>query len=310
MSDKMRIALIGQASFGESVLNVLVERGENIVAALCPPDREGRPPDPLKVAAEKHGINVHQFRRMRAKEAIDAFTGLNSDLCVMAFVTDIVPQAILEAPKYGTIQYHPSLLPRHRGPSSMNWSIIQGETRTGLTIFWPDKSLDTGPVLLQKEVEITSDDTMGSLYFGKLFHLGVEAMVEAVDLVKSGAAPKIAQDESQATYEGWCRADDVIIDWDRPIDEIYNLVRGSDPSPGVGTTIDGKKIQFFAPGKREVETGRPPGEVTEVSETGFGIAAKDGTLFIKRVQPDGSPKVMAPDWMKSVALDVGARFGN
>ena len=309
MSDDMRIAIIGQAAFGESVLNALVERGENIVAALCPPDREGRAPDPLKVAAEKHGIDVQQFGRMRAKEAIDAFTSFNSDLCVMAFVTDIIPQAILEAPTYGTIQYHPSLLPRHRGPSSMNWPIIQGETRTGLTIFWPDKGLDTGPVLLQKEVEITPDDTLGSLYFGKLFQLGVEAMVEAVDLVKSGVATRIAQDESQATYEGWCGANDVIIDWDRPIGEIYNLVRGSDPSPGAGTTIDGKKIQFFAAEKREVETGRPPGEVTKVSETGFSIAAKGGTLFIKRVQSDGSPKVMAPDWVESVALDVGARFG-
>ena len=230
MAGELRIVLIGQAAFGESVLNALVERGENVVAAVCPQDREGRPPDPLKVAAQAHNISFLQFKRMRDQEAINAFKGLKSDLCVMAFVTDIVPEAMLEAPTQGTIQYHPSLLPKHRGPSSINWPIIQGETRTGLTIFWPDKGLDTGPILLQKEVDIQPDDTLGSVYFGKLFPMGVDAIAEAVKLVAMGAAPKILQDESQATYEGWCRSDDVVIDWNRPFEEIYNLVRGSDPT--------------------------------------------------------------------------------
>ena len=131
MAGDMRIAIIGQAAFGESVLNALLERGETVVGAVCPPDREGRRPDQLKLAAEKQGVPALQFRRMRDREAIDAFSGLTADLGVMAFVTDIVPDEILEAPTLGTIQYHPSLLPKHRGPSSINWPIIQGETRTG-----------------------------------------------------------------------------------------------------------------------------------------------------------------------------------
>ena len=151
------------------------------------PDREGRPFDPIKQEATERDIPVFQFRRMRRKVAIDAFLELNADLCVMAFVTDIVPDEILEAPTHGTIQYHPSLLPKHRGPSSMNWPIIWGETVTGLSIFWPDKGLDTGPILLQKEVEITPDDTLGSLYFGKLYQMGVDAMVESVQMVRERA---------------------------------------------------------------------------------------------------------------------------
>ncbi|MCI0790617.1 MAG: methionyl-tRNA formyltransferase [Chloroflexi bacterium] len=310
MADDFRVAVIGQAAFGESVLNALIEGGDNIVGVFCSPDREGRPVDPIKAAAEKHGIPVFQFRRMRNQDAIDAFLGLNSDLCVMAFVTDIVPDAMLEAPKHGTIQYHPSLLPKHRGPSSINWPIIQGDSKTGLSIFWPDKGLDTGPVLLQKETEIGPDDTLGSVYFDRLFPMGVEAMVESVQMVKDGAAPKIVQDDSQATYEGWCRADDAIIDWSKPIGEVYNLVRGADPSPGAGTTFKGSKIQFFRAGKNDGDTGKSPGEIVGVTDSSFEVAADGGSIVVGRVQPEGARKIMAPEWMESVSLKVGDKFGD
>jgi methionyl-tRNA formyltransferase len=310
MAGVMRIAVIGQAAYAESVLDALVENGEQVVGAFCPPDQEGRPADPLKVAAQRRNIPVCQFRRMRDQEAIDSFRRLKADLCTMAFVTDIIPESILEAPTLGTIQYHPSLLPKHRGPSSINWPIIQGETRTGLTIFWPDKGLDTGPILLQKEVDIAPDDTLGSLYFDRLFPIGVSAMVEAVKIVEAGAAPKIPQDESQATYEGWCRAENVVIDWSKPLGAVYDLIRGSDPSPGAGTTFEGKKVRFFRAEKRQEKSGLDPGEVTDLSDEGFAVAGNGGTLFIRRVQTQGSPKVSAAQWIQSVGLREGARFGS
>ena len=308
MDADMRIALIGQSAFGESVLNALADRGESIVGVFTPPDREGRADDPLKSAAAARDIPVLQFKRMRGQEAIDAFRQLNADLCVMAFVTDIIPEAILEAPTKGTIQYHPSILPKHRGPSSINWPLIQGETRTGLTIFWPDKGLDTGPVLLQKEVNVDPDDTVGSLYFDKLLPLGVEAMAEAVTMVRNGTAPRLPQDESRATYEGWCKAEDIVIDWSRPATEIYNLIRGGDPSPGAGSTFDGKQIRFYRARKGDQATGEPAGQVTEVSEDGFGVAAVGGAIFVRRVQPEGSRKITAWEWAESVGLQPGARF--
>ncbi len=309
MAEDFRIALIGQAAFGESVLNALVEHGENVVGVFCPPDRAGRAADPLKTAAEGHGIPVLQFRRMRNQDCIDSFMALNADLCVMAFVTDIVPDAILEAPTHGTIQYHPSLLPLHRGPSSINWPIIQGRTNTGLTIFWPDKGLDTGPILLQKETEITPDDTLGSVYFGRLFPMGVDAMVEAVDMVKAGTAPRIEQNHDDATYEGWCRAEDVIIDWDKPVGEIYNMIRGSDPSPGAGTTYGDVSIRFFRANKTDGDADGVPGEITEITDAGFRIAANGGSIFVGRVQQGRERKVNAPEWIESVGLNVGDRFG-
>ena len=309
MAGEVRIAVIGQAAFGESVLNALVEKGENVVGVFCPPDREGRRPDPIKVAAEGHEVPVLQFRRMRSRDAIDAFKDLNTDISVMAFVTDIVPDEILEAPSKGTIQYHPSLLPLHRGPSSINWPIINGEPKTGLSIFWPDKGLDTGPILLQKETEITADDTLGTVYFDRLFPMGIDAMVEAVELVRNGTAPRIVQDDSMATYEGWCRAENVIIDWSKSTREIYNMIRGGDPSPGSGTTFDGKGIQFFKAGRVDGDTGKQSGEVIEINEETFTVAASGGAITVGRVQPEGARKIMAPDWIESVGLKVGDKFG-
>ena len=309
MSDDLRIAIIGQAAFGKDVLAALADNSENIVGVFCPPDREGRPADPIKQEAEERGIPVFQFRRMRRKRAIDAFLELSADLCVMAFVTDIVPDEILEAPTRGTIQYHPSLLPKHRGPSSMNWPIIWGEKKTGLTIFWPDKGLDTGPVLLQKEVEITPDDTLGSLYFGKLYQMGVDAMVESVQMVRDGTAPRIVQDESEATYEGWCNSGDVVIDWDSGVDKIYDMIRGGDPSPGANTTLNGSAVAFFRASKLTGDTGKPTGEVVDVSEDGFTVAASGGAISVGRVQPDGQRKIMAHEWTEQIGLKPGDRFG-
>lgn len=309
MANDFRIALIGQAAFGESVLNALIDRQENIVGVFCPPDRDGRPADPLKSAAQAHNIPVLQFRRMRNQDAIDAFRALNADLCVMAFVTDIVPDEILEAPAQGTIQYHPSLLPLHRGPSSINWPIIQGETKTGLTIFWPDKGLDTGPILLQKETEIGPDDTLGSVYFGRLFPMGVDAMVEAVNLVKSGNAPRIEQNHADATYEGWCRPADVVIDWNAPVGEIYNMIRGSDPSPGAGSTFGGDTLRLFRASKSDDQTAAEPGAITEVTHEGFRIAANGGSIFVGRVQAGRNRKVPAPEWAQSVSLKPGDKIG-
>src|SRR5919106_18577 len=227
----MRLVVHGQQAFGKAVLERLLENGEDVVGVFCAPDREGRPTDPLKELALEKGLVVHQPASWKTDEALELMRSLEADLCVMAYVTLFVPQPALDAPKLGTIQYHPSLLPRHRGPSSINWPIIQGEKKTGLTIFWPDEGLDEGPILLQKEVQIGPDDTLGSLYFNHLFPMGVDAMVEAIDLVREGKAPRIEQDDGQATYESWCRKADAEIDWGRPAGEVYNLIRGTDPQP-------------------------------------------------------------------------------
>ncbi len=188
---------------------------------------------------------------------------------VMAFVILKVPEAVLNVPTHGTIQYHPSLLPRHRGPSAINWAIIHGDEKAGLAIFWPDDGLDTGPLLMTKEVEITPDDTLGSLYFDKLFPLGIEAMVESVDLVREGRAPRIAQVEEDATYESWCRREDVEIDWSRPVRDVHNLIRGADPRPGAWTTIDGEEVGILGAERIDDDPASRPARSSRSTATGW-----------------------------------------
>src|SRR5262244_4231202 len=307
----MRIVVHGQQAFGKSVLEALLERGENVIAVYCAPDpKQGGRPDPLKEAALARNLPVRQPRSFRNNpELREEFGGFKADLCVMAYVTLIVPEDVLNLPRLGTIQYHPSLLPRHRGPSSINWPIIQGETRTGLTIFWPDNGLDTGPILLQKEVEILDTDTLGSLYFDRLYPLGVTALLEAVDLVRAGKAPKIPQDETQATYEGWCRKEQVQIDWQKPRQEIWNLVRGADPQPGAWTTYDGATVQIYDAQKHVGITSGQPGEVTAVSEASFTVAAAGGQIEVLRVRSAGGQKISAAAFASSVGLRPGAQLG-
>src|SRR4051812_44411792 len=283
----MRIVVNGQQAFGAAVLEALLERGEEVVAVYCAPDKEGKPPDPLAEAARKAGIEVRQPESFETESAAADLASLKPDLMVMAFVTLFVPEPVLNTPTHGTIQYHPSLLPRHRGPSAINWAIIQGDEKTGVAIFWPDEGLDTGPVLLLKEVEITDEDTLGSLYLDKLFPLGVEAMVESVDLVRDGKAPRIVQDDAEATYESWCRKDDAEVDWSRPVRDVYNLIRGTNPRPGAWTTIDGEQVEVLDCERVEEDPGAPPGQVVEVDGERLVVAAGGGAIAIRVVRADG-----------------------
>jgi methionyl-tRNA formyltransferase len=241
----MRIVLIGQAAFGAKVLERLLERNEDVAAVYAPPERPGGRNDPIKDAAIPKGMDVFQPKTYRDDAVFSEYRGLDPELTVMAFVTTIIPGRFFEVPTCGTINYHPSLLPRHRGASGINWAVIMGDRKTGLSIFWPDEGIDTGPILLQKEIDIGPDDTTGSLYFNHLFPMGVDAILESIDLVKAGAAPKIPQDEAEATYEPPCDDRVAGIDWNRPADEIYNLVRGCDPQPGAFASYKGEKVRFY-----------------------------------------------------------------
>ena len=305
----MRIVVNGQQAFGAEVLKALLAHGrDEVVAVYCAPDKEGRPPDPLADAGREAGIEVRQPESFEAEEVAAGLRALEPDLMVMAFVTLFVPESVLNIPTHGTIQYHPSLLPRHRGPSAINWAIIHGDEKTGVAIFWPDEGLDTGPVLMLKEVEIEPGDTLGSLYFDKLFPIGVEAMVESVDLVRAGEAPKLVQDEALATYESWWRADDAEIDWTRPLAEVNNLIRGSNPRPGAWTTIAGERVQILDCEPVEGNAGTKPGEVVEVDGDRFVVAVGGGGIAVSLVRADGD-KTGAGEFARAAGLEAGTALG-
>ncbi len=305
----MRIVIHGQQAFGKAVAERLLSGADDVVGVFCPPDIEDRPVDPLKALALEEGLALHQLESWKTDAAADLLASLAADLCVMAYVTQLVPQNCLDIPALGTIQYHPSLLPRHRGPNSINWSIIAGETKTGLTVFWPDQGLDTGPILLQKEVKIGPDDTVGSIYFDHLFPLGVAALMEAVELVRSGSAPRIAQIEAEASYESWCRAADAEIDWAEPAEKIHCLIRGTDPQPGAWTTMGGEGLNLF--GSLRAQGAGAPGEILAVADSGITIAAGEGAITVIRVRPPGQrAKIAAGEYAKARGLGAGSRLGD
>jgi methionyl-tRNA formyltransferase len=308
----MRIVVHGQQAFGKAVLEALLKRGDDVVAVYVALEKPGQKADPLKEAAIAAKLPVYQPASYRKPEVWEEFRALKPDLQVMAFVTLFVPEDFLSIPTRGSIQYHPSLLPKYRGPSAINWPIIQGETETGLSIFWPDNGLDTGDVLLQKKTPIGFEDSLGSVYFDRLFPMGVEAMLESVDLVKAGKAPRIKQDESQATYEGRCGADNARIDWGKPWRQIHNLIRGCSPAPGAWTTLDGNTLQVFEakplPARDPKGIAGKMGEIVAVEADGFTVVCADGRIKVLRVKPADGGKVGAGDYAAAAKLAAGTRL--
>ena len=301
----MRIVVHGQQAFGRAVLEKLLARGEEVAAVCTAPDRAGRPEDPLKLLAKENNLPVHQPASWKTEESLQLMQSFESDVCMMAYVLLLVPEAVLNAPKHGTFQYHPSLLPMHRGPSSINWPIARGATRTGLTIFWPDAGLDEGPILLQKTCEIGADETLGDVYFNKLFPLGVDAMLESLDLLKKGAAPKIPQ-EAGGSYESWFGKKQAELDWRKPVRENYNIIRAANPQPGAWTRRRGQVLQIFDSALCDGDGA--PGEVLEIGDNGFRVAATGGAILVKRVRADGK-KVTAHEYAADTGLKVGDKLG-
>ncbi|MEJ5375576.1 MAG: methionyl-tRNA formyltransferase [bacterium] len=306
----MRIALFAQAAFGEEVLRRLIQRKEDVVVVYTPLEPPGGR-NPVKELAWASGIPVVQPKRMKDPEIVKQYKMFAPDLNLLAFVTDIIPAEILNYPRCGSIQYHPSLLPKHRGKSAINWAVIQGEKKTGLSIFWVDEGIDTGPILLQKEVEISEDDTTGSLYFNKLFPLGVDALMEALDLVKEGRAPRVPQDESQATYEPPCEEEHARVNWNSPLRSIYDLVRGCDPQPGAWSLLKGTKVKLYSARPMYETSGfrqGQAGEILRLDDKGVWVAAGEGVLLVGKLKPQGGNKMDALTLAKELAIGEKDRF--
>jgi len=305
----MKIAIIGQQDFGKSVLEAFLARGDQVAGVFCAPEKPGGRPDALKVAAQEKAVRVFQFASLKSDEAKKALKELGVELGIMAFVLQFAPQDFVNIPQRGTIQYHPSLLPKYRGPSSINWPIARGDAQTGLTIFRPTDGLDEGPVILQKTTPIGPDDTLGTVYFDRLFPMGVQAMLEAADLVVAGKHRETVQDESQATYEGWFRKAEARIHWASHVDHVYNVIRGSNPAPGAWTTLEGKELQVFDARKIPVRTfgavrGKV-GEIAEVSGNSFQVTAQGGRIEVLRAKLGDGKKVGAGELIASGSIKAG-----
>jgi methionyl-tRNA formyltransferase len=304
----LRIALIGQAAFAARALEILQSRGDEVVHVYAPPDAAGGRPDPLKTKALELGLQLSQPSSFRSEAAYEQFKSLNADLAVMAFVTIIVPERILYAPRHKSICFHPSLLPRHRGASAIAWTLIQGDSETGVTWFWPDKGIDTGPILIQRRVPIGPDDTTGSLYFDTLFPLGIETLRDALALIEAGNPPRIVQDETLSTYEPICRDEHARVDFNKPGRDVHNLIRGCDPQPGAYAFLNGRQLRLYEP-TIQAEVSGLPGTIISADAGGLKLALRGASINVRRVRLEPGQKKVAPaELAASGDLDAGARL--
>ena len=308
----MKVALIGSQDFGKAALEAFLERGDEVVAVFCPPDNpKVTKSEILKEATLAKGLVPLQFASLKSPEAADAMRNSGADICVMAYVLQFVPQELAKIPRLGTIQYHPSLLPKYRGPSAINWAIALGEPKTGLTIFRPSDGLDEGEVILQKEVAIGANDTLGSVYFDHLFPLGVLALLEAADLVAAGKHQEKVQDETLANYEGWFDQAAARIHWTSHITQIHNLIRACNPAPGAWTMMGEQKVQIYDVKKHIAATygavqGKP-GQITAIGSESFFVTCHGGQIEVLKAKgPAG--KVSGAELAKSLGLAVDQFF--
>lgn len=304
----MRLIVMGQQAFGKDVLAKLLDTGtDEVVAVYCEPDKEGKPVDPIKELAVEKGLPVYQPANFDDQEALETLASHNADLMIMAFVNVFVPEAARDTPTHGSICFHPSLLPLHRGPSAVNWPIIMGATKSGYSWFYPSDGLDEGDSLLQWECPIDPDDTVIQLYFNKIYPHAVDSVLTVCDLFRSGKPPRIVPDESQATYERRCNKNHARVNWHAPVKQVYNLIRGTNPAPGAWTTFNGAELGIFD--SALVPGDGISGRVREISEDGISVQCVGGRILVKRVRPAGGAKQPASEWAASVGLKPGDTFG-
>uniref|UniRef100_A0A480RJA2 formyltetrahydrofolate dehydrogenase n=1 Tax=Sus scrofa TaxID=9823 RepID=A0A480RJA2_PIG len=314
--NKLKLALIGQSLFGQEVYSHLCREGHQVVGVFTVPDKDGKA-DPLALAAEKNGTPVFKFPRWRAKgktikEVAEAYRSVGAELNVLPFCTQFIPMDIIESPKHGSIIYHPSILPRHRGASAINWTLIMGDKKAGFSVFWADDGLDTGPILLQRSCDVQPNDTVDALYNRFLFPEGIKAMVEAVQLVADGKAPRIPQSEEGATYEGIQKKENAEISWDQSAEDLHNWIRGHDKVPGAWTEINGQVVTFY--GSSLLNSSVPPGEPLEikgakkpglVTKNGLVLFGNDGkALMVRNLQFEDGKMIPASQYFAAGETSV------
>ena len=303
----MRLIVMGQQAFGKDCLAKILETGtDEVVAVYCEPDRGGKA-DPIKEFALEQGLPVEQPADFKDQAALDKLASFDADLMVMAFVNVFVPEAARDTPKLGSICFHPSLLPKYRGPSAVNWPIVMGDTKSGFSWFYPTDGLDEGDSLLQWECDLGPDDTVIDLYFKKIYPAGVDSVLQVCDLFRAGNPPHIVPDETEASYERRCTKKHAKIDWNKPVGQVYNLIRGTNPAPGAWTTVGGAELGVF-------DCTRLPGDgissrVMEVSDEGVTVQCVGGRILMKRVRPAGGGKVTAAEWAAENGIKKGDTLG-
>ena len=308
----MKVLFMGTPEFAVPTLEAVVAAGHEVVGVYTQPDKAvGRKqvltPPPVKVCAEKYGFPVFQPVTLRDGSAEENIKTLSPDIIVVVAYGKILPEALLSLPKYGCVNGHASLLPRHRGASPIQWSIVSGDKVTGVTTMYMAKGIDTGDMLLKAETEIGRDETAGELH-DRLSVIGAELMVKTLKGLEEGTITPEPQDESEATHAPIIDKEMGYLKFDAPATDICNLIKGFNPWPAAYFTVDGKRIKVFA-SKVSGKTDKEPGTVVR-SDGELIIACAEGTsLSLTEIQPEGKKRMTAKDYLTGHSLEVGSRVG-
>ncbi len=313
MTNRLRIVFMGTPDFAVNSLRALWESEDKIVAVVTQPDREkgrGRRtvPSPIKVLAQERQIPVLQPEKISDPHFFSRLKDYEPELIVVVAYGQILSKAILSLPRFGCINVHASLLPRYRGAAPIQWAIIIGEERTGVTIMQMDEGMDTGDILLQKEISIETEDSLETLS-DRLSRLGADALLETLKLLKPGKLKAKAQNSSQASYAPRLSKEDGEIDWGKGAGEINNLIRGMNPWPGAFTYLEGKTLKIFGAKVIEKKAGNRPGVINGISPQGIEVATGDGSLLIAEVQLESKRRMAVADFLQGHRVEEGERLG-
>ena len=315
MSDsaRLRVALFGSPEFAVEVLRALADR-HDVVLAVAQPDKPAgrglavRPPA-VADAARTLGIPLAQPKKLRADDAFrQRLADAELDVAVTAAYGKILPASLLDVPRHGFLNVHASLLPKYRGAAPVQWALIRGETRTGATIMQTDEGLDTGPIRHQRALEIRPHETAAEL-FPRLAALGVEALLEALDLLAAGNLPSRPQNDDEATHAPLLDREDGRLDWTRPATRSYDRYRGVFVWPGTWFDHGGDAVKVREMRPADVDpTGHAPGEILALGDDGVVAACATGALRLITVQPASKRPMTARDWANGYGVDVGVRL--
>jgi methionyl-tRNA formyltransferase len=313
-ADKPRILFMGTPEFAVPSLELLVEKAWPLIGVVTQPDRpRGRGQhlvaSPVKEAAERHGLTVYQPEKVRAPEFLEIFHGLAPDMVVLVAFGQILPKDIIDGPPLGCINVHPSLLPRYRGAAPMNWALIRGETKTGVTIMQMDEGVDSGDILIQEEIALDQGETYDRLH-DRLAELGAQCLLRALEGLAAGTVRRTPQDHSQATLAPRLKKEDGQIRWEAPARQIAHFVAGLSSVPGAYTFLDGKVLKIYSAEAEETPTCcDPPGTIVGTEPKGLKIAAGGGYVYLKDVQLQSKKRMPITDFLRGFRFVPGSKLG-
>ena len=312
----MNLIFMGTPDFAVPALNALIESRHNLCAVVTQPDKPvGRkriitPPPVKKIALEK-GIPIFQPENVKSEAFIHQLRELKPDLILVAAFGQILPKAVLEIPRIGCLNVHASLLPAYRGAAPIQWAIINGEDKTGVTIMWMNEGMDTGDIFFQEALSIDENWTSEDL-FRELAALGGKMTALALDRIEAGDILRVPQDNRKATYAPMLKKADCKIDWSKSNRQVHNLIRGMNPWPGAYTFRNGREIKIWKSRiYGEGKTGTYPGVfLGVVKNIGFLVGTGEGCIIIEELQEEGKKRLNAIDYLAGHRLVEGDKFSD